>query len=62
MQEKAQESEKHMADLVAEMQQVRQEKARLEERNQLLEKVLALGCEQHAPLPTKGLLDVVCYP
>lgn len=61
MQERAQESEKYMAGLVAEMEKVRLEKLRLEERNQLLEKVLALSQKQHAPPPTKGLLELVCF-
>ncbi|KAL3136137.1 hypothetical protein ABBQ32_007156 [Trebouxia sp. C0010 RCD-2024] len=56
--ERAQESEKYMAGLVAEMEKVRLEKLRLEERNQLLEKVLALSQKQHAPPPTKGLLEL----
>ena len=47
-----------MADLAAEIEQVRLEKTKLEERNQLLEKVLALN-KQDAPLPTKGLLELV---
>ena len=47
-----------MAELVAEIEEVRLEKGRLEERNQLLEKVLALN-KQDAPLPTKGLLELV---
>lgn len=51
-----------MADLIAEMDQVRLEKAQLEERNQLLEKVLALSSKQQAPLPTKGLLALVRCP
>ncbi|KAL3131600.1 hypothetical protein ABBQ38_007898 [Trebouxia sp. C0009 RCD-2024] len=55
--ERAQESEKYMAGLVAEMEIVRLEKMRLEERNQLLEKVLALN-QKHAPPPTKGLLEL----
>ena len=58
LQEKAQETEKYMAELVAEIEEVRLEKGRLEERNQLLEKVLALN-KQDAPLPTKGLLELV---
>lgn len=61
VQEKAQETEKYMADLVAEIEQVKVEKTKLEERNQLLEKVLALN-KQEAPLPTKGLLELVSFP
>ena len=48
-----------MADLIAEIDEVRLEKAQLEERNQLLEKVLALSSRQQAPVATKGLLELV---
>ena len=57
-QEKAQETEKYMSDLTAEMDTVRLEKSKLEERNQLLEKVLSLS-KQDMPLPTKGILHLV---
>ena len=62
LQEKAQETERYMTDLIAELDQVKLEKAQLDERNQLLEKVLALSNTQRAPLPTKGLLDLVRFP
>ncbi|DBA98656.1 TPA: hypothetical protein ACH3X1_014438 [Trebouxia sp. C0004] len=55
--EKAQETEKYMSDLTAEMDKVRLEKRKLEARNQLLEKVLSLS-KQNMPLPTKGILQL----
>ncbi|KAL0032676.1 hypothetical protein WJX79_002317 [Trebouxia sp. C0005] len=55
--EKAQEAEKYMSDLTAEMYKVRLEKSKLEERNQLLEKVLSLS-KQDMPLPSKGILQL----
>jgi len=58
LQEKAQETEKYMSDLTAEMDKVRLEKSKLEERNQLLETVLSLS-KQDRPLPTKGILQLV---
>ncbi len=58
LQEKAQETEKYMSDLTAEMDKVRVEKSKLEERNQLLEKVLSLS-KQDMPPPTKGILLLV---
>lgn len=61
MQERAQETEKYMAGLVAEMEKVRLEKVRLEERNQLLEKVLALNQQQQVAPPTQGLLELVHF-
>ena len=47
-----------MSDLTAEMDKVRLEKSKLEERNQLLEKVLSLS-KQDMPLPSKGILQLV---
>ncbi len=47
-----------MSDLTAEMDKVRVEKSKLEERNQLLEKVLSLS-KQDMPPPTKGILLLV---
>ena len=58
LQEKAQETEKYMSELTAEMEKVKLEKNKLEERNQLLEKVLSLS-KQDAPPPTKGMLELV---
>lgn len=58
MQEKAQETEKYMSELTVEMEQVRVEKGKLEERNQLLEKVLSLNKPEQAA-PTTGLLELV---
>jgi len=58
LQEKAQETEKYMSDLTAEIDKVRLEKSKLEERNQLLETVLSLS-KQDRPLPTKGILQLV---
>ncbi len=47
-----------MSDLTAEMDKVRLEKSKLEERNQLLETVLSLS-KQDRPLLTKGILQLV---
>lgn len=47
-----------MSDLTAEMEQVKLEKSKLEERNQLLEKVLSLS-KADAPAPTKNMLELV---
>ena len=58
MQEKAQETEKYMSELTVEMEQVRIEKGKLEERNQLLEKVLSLNKQEQAATTT-GLLELV---
>ena len=58
LQEKAHETEKYMSDLTVEMDKVRLEKSKLEERNQLLETVLSLS-KQDMPLPTKGILQLV---
>lgn len=55
--EKAQETEKYMSELTVEMEQVRVEKGKLEERNQLLEKVLSLNKPEQAA-PTTGLLEL----
>lgn len=55
--EKAHETEKYMSDLTVEMDKVRLEKSKLEERNQLLETVLSLS-KQDMPLPTKGILQL----
>ena len=61
MQEKAQETERQMTDLTAEMDRIQAETKKLEERNQLLEKVLSLS-KIEAPAPSRGPLELVrCF-
>lgn len=55
--ERAQETEKQMTDLTAEMETIQAETKKLEERNQLLEKVLSLN-KIEAPAPSRGPLEL----
>ena len=58
VQEKAQETEKYLANLLAELEQIKLETTKVEERNSLLEKVLSLNKEAPA-ISTKDLFVLV---
>ena len=58
VQEKAQETEKYLANLLAELEQIKLETTKVEERNSLLEKVLSLNKEAPA-VSTKDLFVLV---